>query len=407
MGFRESLGEAMGQLACSAANSIGTLGDGVAFPLGFTGGAVARLLAYKTSALFCNKDPYTDPFKPGLCPIKYLVTITYRITGHPNPVFNGTFTKTAYVWGEVGTAGYERLEADDPGGRQVARVSLVSYGSADGPRAAAPIREFYPQEEFHELATLVILNVESVPDPITQDADCDDSYSPAPYDPNNFTRDIDINVDLPDTTSYSLPLTVVIGQLFVDANLDLNMPFTFNVKPTANLNLSFNPTFKASLNLSTGETRIDFDFGDNFVPPAPGSDPRPDKPGTRPDQPAPTKPPGVPDAEPDPDDEAADRTIIAAIVTTTVQGQPARLTVIGQDSNPDIYVPNLGLISFAIQTKDGAVGWTNDIPIKNERAYVPCPEPRGAISVRGTPQPGNEFVITPIYDSALLPAEGG
>ena len=397
----------MGSLACSAANSIGTLGNGTAFPLGFTGGAIAQLLAYKTSSLFCNKNPYDAPFKPGLCPIRYRVTITYQITNHPFPQFNGTFTKQTLVWGEVGSATYRRRSDGGGGSRELLNIGLTAYGSGDFPRLTAPVTEFFPDEEFNRLARIVILNVEATPFDPLEGPGCIVNNEPSPYDPANFTYNINVDVDVDGGNSYTIPFVAVIGQLFVDADLNLNMPFTFKPSLTANLNLDFEPEFNATLNLSTGDTKIDFDYGDNFIPPSSPGDDAGDKPGIRPDVPIPPKPPAVPDAVPDPEDEAAGRTIIAAIVTTTSQGQPTRLTVIGQDNNPDVWAPNVGLIAFAIQTETGEVAWTNDIFVKNERAYIPCPAPEGAIAVRGTPQLGNVWTVTPVYKASKLLAGGG
>jgi hypothetical protein len=403
--FREGVGNALGQLACSSSRAYRTLTQDVPLANALIGGAIPQLGSYLMERLFCNKDPISDPFTPGNCDYGYNVTVRIRISGSPTPGDNRDLSIFWQKWGPIGTATYRRVEEGEIGGRQLLFIDATDRGFvADGQPQAYGKREIAGPISFHALATCVILGITATPIDPNADLNCGGNPPVPPYQPEDHTYPININFDI-DSVSYNLPFTAVVGLFYVDADLNLKMPVTFDIDPTFNANLTFAPKFTATLNLTTGNTEINWFEGDGGPPPnqlPPSSD---SPPITRPDNQPPSPPDGIDSPPSDPDDVEAGRILIAVLVTVT-QAAPNRVTKIFQDGNPDIYAPNLGFVSFAYRTSGGAVGWTNDIPVKNLRAYIPAPVQTGAVEVRGTPGPGVTWALTPVYRQQTLLAGG-
>lgn len=406
MGFRESLGEALGNLACSAAQGYRTLTQNSPTAAALLGGAIPEIGSYLLERLYCNKDPYTQPFTPGRCPWRYSVIVTYKIEGDPITSRNGTFTVRTSAWGPIAGASIER-QVDGVGPRQdLFNVRLGNYGPDNMSRGSFRVSTIAGPGGVSALATVVVLNTESTPFAADTSIPCTITDPPPPYNPDDFTYRVPVTYTPPGGVSITIPLIGVVGLIYVDANLNLNMPVTFRINPTANINLNFNFEFKASLNLTTGDTTIEWvpESGPGQPPPALPPTSRP--PITSPTNPAPPKPPSIPDVQPDPDDAKEGRRLVGAIVTSTINSAKPQSTLIIQNANPNIYAPTLGYVSFAIRSADGSVGWTNDQPVKSLRAYLPCPAPEGAIRVLGTPRSDVSWVITPVYTKALVLAGG-
>lgn len=395
--FRDSVGSALGQLACSASRGYRTLTQGNPLAGALLGGAVPEIGSYLLERLYCPRDPYDEPYRPAPCPIEYGVTVTWQITGHPNPAFNTNYERFGRVYGPIGAATWARQDVDGPGGREVYFISLTHNGFVVPAVGQIPTRQPWSGPgEFHELARLVILGVDAVPIDPTADNSCLSDRRDIPYDPADYTYDVDINYDI-DSTNVIIPFVAVVGLLYVDADFNLKMPVTFNLRPTVNLSPSFNFSFDASLNLTTGDTEINwYQDREPGEPPAP-LPPSAQPPAPSPNNPQPPSPPDVPNPEPDPADPDGERVIIAAIVTTTAFEFSETTGVIYQGDNPDIYIPTMGYISFGISAATGGRGWTTDIPVKNKQAYIPCPVLSGASSVKGTPKAGVTWTITPVY----------
>lgn len=81
------------------------------------------------------------------------------------------------------------------------------------------------------------------------------------------------------------------------------------------------------------------------------------------------------------------------MTTTHLDGNE---TTLEQQDNPAIYIPATGYVQFLIQVGNSSA-WTNDIAVKNLRAFIPCPWDAGAVEVKGTPRYGNQFTVTPVY----------
>lgn len=217
---------------------------------------------------------------------------------------------------------------------------------------------------------------------------CGDPPAPVtPYTPgdNIYNGDVTYNNNEGDTVT--IPVGIALGYATVNLNGNLNIPI--------NANFALNPQFNGNFNYSPGGGGITPDFSHPASPLPPScSDPG----GYNPDPSIPAPPDSVsdPDPLPDPTTDPTERRKLlkGAIVTTSVLD--GNETIIFQGDNPDLYVPSLGYVQFRIQVGDSGA-WTNDIPVKCLRTFIPCPWEGGAIDVRGTPRYGNQFEVTPVY----------
>jgi hypothetical protein len=88
---------------------------------------------------------------------------------------------------------------------------------------------------------------------------------------------------------------------------------------------------------------------------------------------------------------------VGVLVTSTINQGLFKGTLLAQTFGEDIYIPYLGLVSFVASVTEDAVGWSEDIRVKNIRQYIPCPFPQGAINVVGNPETGVAFQLTKVY----------
>jgi len=399
MALLDSLQGLFAEVSCNLAltnDLFSNLTRNVAF--GFDQNAINRYRRNQ-QALWCNDNPYTEPFRPGECPILYNVTITYQITSHPVAQFNGTFEVFGQFYGPIGAASYLRVEADAPGARQIHRITLASHGGFGGARQEQWVITQFPNGEFHEQARLVILNVQSVPADPGGVTTCGEYLDPTEYNPDAHTYRRDVTYTTNNNTSVTVPLVLVVGQFKVDANLNLKVPINVKIDPTFNFKTTIPLDIDLEYNWNTGDTEIDWVGADDVEPPPLPPAAAPSPPGTSPNNPPPPVPDDVPQPEPDPNDPDNDRVIIGAIVTSIVEDAPSGSTQIFQTDNPDIYIPSLGYVNFASRRDVAGFGWTADIAVKNLRQYVPCPIPEGASEVAGTPKTGVNWTITPVYSN--------
>lgn len=105
------------------------------------------------------------------------------------------------------------------------------------------------------------------------------------------------------------------------------------------------------------------------------------------------------DADEVPENSESERRIIGVLVTATVNEALWSGTTIAQDNGVPVRVPRLGLVSFVASISEDKVGYSADIDVKNDRQYIPCPFPQGAISVLGNPQTGVTWQLTRVYSS--------
>lgn len=402
MGFRESLDSAMGNLACAAAQGYRTLTQNSPSASLFLGGAIPEIGSYLLERLYCNKDPYTEAFKPGRCPIRYFVKVTWKSEGSPVTAQNGTFTVNTSAWGPIGQATVRIADGGPGPGDDRFFLDLVNYGPDNLSRGQQVNSQIAGPGQKWNLQTITVLNTEATPLDPGADNNCGIQPDPPPYRPEDFTFPAPITYTPPGGADITIPFTAIVGLIYVDADLNVKMPVTFNVNPTANLNTNINFEFNATLNLNTGDVEVDFIPNGPGSPEPPALPPTSRPPITSPTNPAPPRPPSIPDAEPDPEDAEEGRQLVGVIVTSEFTSPNPNASTIFQGDNPNIQIPNLGYISFAIRTSSGAVAWTNDIPVKNLRAYIPVPENTTAIRAAGTPKRDVSWVLTPVYEKALV-----
>jgi len=217
---------------------------------------------------------------------------------------------------------------------------------------------------------------------------CGNPTPPTPvYEPGSNSTTTNVTYEDNDSNTVTIPVVIAFGYATVNLDGTINVPITANFELNPELN------FNADFNLSTGGLTID--LGNPSRPrPSACSDPN----GYEPGEGIPDPPIEIPDAEPPetPPDEPPnpEKVITACIVTTATPG--ANESVIEQDNDVDIYVPALGYVQFLIRAGNRSA-WTNDIPVKNKRCFIPCPWEGGAIDVRGTGRYENPINVTPVY----------
>lgn len=236
---------------------------------------------------------------------------------------------------------------------------------------------------------------------VRQDGQPDNCGNPDPIPPDPIPTGglppVPITFDFaPDINNPSLTVnvtgTAIVLPVFVNAKAEINVPvsLSLNVDNQGDL-LELN----ANINLSTGDVSIN--VGGTPGNRDPGQDDC-DPDYTEPtEEPPPSPVPVGPTDEPRP--EEGEEVIIGVLVTVTSVSNSAKPSVIGQDANPDIYVPSLGHVNFLCRTGAGPVGgWMPDQPVKNRRCLIKCDWDYWAIDVKGTPQPGVTWILTPIRD---------
>ena len=213
-----------------------------------------------------------------------------------------------------------------------------------------------------------------------------------PYVPGSNTYNTFVEYNDNSGGNVTIPVFVALGyaQLNLDGTINIPVQLRFNLNPELN--------FDANFNFSTGDFNIDL-----RNPSAPRLPNCTDPNGSEPDPTIPEPPTEIPDSEspetPPETPPEPERVITACIVTTSIPG--ANESVIEQENDVDIYVPALGYVQFKIRTGKSS-SWTNDIPVKNKRCFIPCPWDGGAIDVRGTGRFENTITVTPVYGISQL-----
>jgi len=363
-------------LSAASLPVLGVLAPEAVLPVGAIGAGTAA-----SYSLFCNRPAPSlvgaPPFVGGQCD-----NVEYRVfyegeynNGSPN-VFQTFADRTQYRNARV-----LGITTADPSDGSFGKVVVVQF--EDGDVTGFGFTGIPPNG--NQMRNVRITSVQR------RDGQPDNCGNPPglPVPPgdlnvtnNNSVTYIDNNGDT---------ITNNFGYTYSPIEIDFNGNVTIPVNirgidlPDFNIN--------ANINLTTGD--INFYGGNSTQPPS--GVPRPSDYVPDPSLPEPPSDiPGIPSL-PFPSDDnppETEKIISACIVTVSQVGR--RQSVIFQGDNPDIYAPNLGFVAFAINT-GGATSWTSDIAVKNLRNFIPCPWQPGAIAVRGTPQPGVSFVVTPVY----------
>lgn len=365
------------------------------------GAAAVQALKNYAHPLLCNGPPPPNfpPFEGGQCPIPYRIsTISFeRYDG--DQIYSTPLDLSVY--GPI--RGFEYRKS--PGYGVPEQFWCLCYGFYFAAPEPPPLvlqwvqlrDAVTPDTRLNEYRVdFSISPVNPVPD------NCGDP-PPDPSDPNGPWRTGDTVINWSDDdVNFTLPVGFAIGFFYLDADLNLNVPVTFNVNPRFSFDPDFNFNFDATFNFGTGDWVISPPYPPSGKPPRLPSPPRYTPPPAEAppglDIDPPPAPPNVPDPPPESDDERQeyDKVIVGAIVTVNNVTSVKTAGSLNQQDNPDVYYPDLGLLSFRIRSGRGG-GWTEDIRIKNARQFVTCPWPGGAVDVRATPRDGANLTVTPVY----------
>jgi hypothetical protein len=338
---------------------------------------------------FDNSAKYTG----GQCPVVYKVFYTLKQYDENGALLRSDSANgDDRLWGEIKRPISAKF-ATTPGSQIV--VSFYGYGSGYFPRASNEGESFTTTAPFNantrsfEITDLSYVRLDGLPD------DCGDPPPVIEPPPGNWNHyDVDITYNDDNGIDITVPVTFVFGFAFINAKAELNIPFTLQLSPNFN--------FQGTLNVNTGDVNVDLfpsiqnNSGDtiyNF----PGSSAtyninnNYNIDGDRPDEPpnanTDDKPSGTTNGN---------KKIIRGVIVTVYGLNSRKHTLLYQTANPNIYVPNIGFVSFKVNI-DGVECWTTDQPVKMLRHLIECPWVGGAIDVKGTPQPGIQFELTPVY----------
>lgn len=349
-----------------------------------------------------NPSPPPDPpFVGGQCEFCYSVTVGVNINDPGGPSNNGDSQITQGVYGPVSYLGVRVTQVSPGINRHEALFS--THGSCAGARqpnaVLTPITgDLLTQNGIYTIRFITVQPPAGVPD------DCGNPPPELPPDdPDKRKFPIDFDFQYNDGTDFNITGNVFFGLAYFDTDFNLNVPLTFR--------LDNNVNFNANYNLDRRE--IVFNFGDEFdypTPPPPEGDYRTDPDDLPPpptnsppppsfDPPFPPPPPGEDDDkdfdDEEPQQEPKIRRIVGVLVDTV--DTPPFASELLQSDNPDVYIPDIGLVNFGYLIDGNKFYWGEDIRVKNRRQVIFTPSGRYAVSVEGTFRQGGAWTLTPIY----------
>jgi len=395
--YMEASNAAARTVLCAYFGITDTLGRAVrAFDSRF---AVPIPFVYDWFRRLCNQEPpeqpslvpLPPPFLGGQCPVTYRVYWMLYLQDRPGgPV--SPIDLMGYTAGPIARFDFRITNPPFPSATLYGIRSTDSAEFPCGGGSSGSTTTPLGSETRYEI--LSIVRNDGLPD------DCGDLPSPGlpPAEPPP-----DSNIDFPITYNdnngdeFNVDAHFVLGNIQLDINGNIIIPF----------NLSFAPEFNISLNgavYPNGEVNINYGNpnynpgGKKYGKRNPGdSVADSDDPEVPPDVMAPTNPP------PADENEEEQKPVIRAVIVTTTSVSDHQ-SIVYQDVNPDIMIPRLGNVAFLIAVGN-RVAWTDDIPVRNKRHFIVCPWEGGAIDVRGTEAPGNNFTLTKVYASEQYPVQ--
>lgn len=321
--------------------------------------------------LLCSDDPdndptYEPPFEGGQCVEKYIVEYTLD-AGGPSPS-TGTLLAIGPIQGLI--------EEPQPSGS--VRVFLrANSGVVFGGQCFNVLFPSGPQNTL--LGTYTPSGGSTSRIEGLTPCGADNCGDPAPvlpppteyvYEPGDITYNIDGD------TNITVPFTAIFAPVFLDFDGSIRVPVKIDLG-----GLSFDGTVSIAPTFNV-EIKPSFEFG------GPGAPDDPDVIG---------EPGGG--AEPIEDVEELDSTIVGVLIFSDIasEAMPSGIEFL---NGPDLYVPRLATVQFAIKTAD-SIGWTSALDAKNLECYVPCPAPQGAVAVRVSPMPGVQSRFTAVRGRPL------
>jgi hypothetical protein len=382
MTFAGSFGNSIRNGFCTISTTAQDFGGELSAGTEYRGVGVGVDLLRLAQRLTCNREPspgYDPSFTGGQCPgIQYNVffRVTYNNQGQGPFVFNdGPLPVYGPIFGlssaTIGNDVRVFVDASNMAGTDPQQYLAVNFtgGASSG----------------FEVLSLEFTSVNRA------DGQPDNCGNPPanvpPSTPGSRTTNNDFTYVDNGGDTINITTLVTFGDINLGINGDLNIPFRVTIDDI----LPF--TFNGKLDLSTGD--VTYNPGNpNYNP---SGEPNADGYGVEdPDDALPDVPDDV--IAPNADDiEPSTRRVIRGVFVTTVSSS-SNVTVLDQDSQPDIIIPNLGYVNFAIAVRN-RVAWSSDIPVKNHKFFAECPWVGGAIDVKGTPRQGIEFVLSPVYSN--------
>ena len=313
----------------------------------------------------CNRQPddvsgiVVPPFMGGQCD-----NVPYRVTQDrlsPNFPGNGcTSPATGIQWDVWGPINQVR-QANE------ANPDLLDVNVLARPGPSQPI-QVIPQlsgtfnNEVCPGQDLVITNIERL------DGNPDNCGNPPPavppyYEPN-WTSPLPITYDDNNGNPVSITPTVRFDPTTVQDGPLISVPFDITFEDGSSLFGDFNLT-TGDINIGIGNSGGGGSNGDPIEDPT----------------------------EQDPEEDGP--VIVGARVVTTIGSNQSSASVIGQSGdNPDLYVPDIGIIAFRYETAPGQFVWGDPIRVKGLDVVIWSPEP--AVEVAGSPRDPMIFQVTPI-----------
>lgn len=413
--WREALEGAARLAVCTAIDTVGNAADVFSnvfrpFPIG------QRLQAFAAAArLICNDEPpdydsQSQPFTGGQCDSRYLVTVFLQpVNGRWRDLSPGEEPNSVRPFVGVARGPISRVRAfriSPPNANQDSawRGQVLAFPDSPSPPPPGTSPDWINigvqdvirgSGSFARVVNVTFQRAGGLPD----NCGNPDPIIPPP-EPNYNITNVNITYQNNDGLDITVPVTFFVGLAYLNASAQLEIP----VNATFNANVSFPITF----NLSTGD--ITFNFQPTFNSPDGTPTTQPDGSGgdnRRPDDftfdnPPPPPPSGDEFDSIEPPENPRTERVIRGVGVTVTSFEPIDRGVIFQTGgNPDIYVPDLGMVQFQIRVGD-SVFWTNNQRVLNQRAFIECPWEGGAIDVAGTPRNGVTWVLTPVYSRSEL-----
>lgn len=379
--FVDELRNAIRNAWCNALNTGYNFLDALPDPIVDSGSVPIARANRALYRMFCNNEPPPSPAPPftgGQCAVLYIVKLNihaYDNSGNDdiNTSYYNPYSKT--VMGPITSI---KVESNATHRSVVVRAQPLP-GTPDGVYSYGSWNK-----SFFSNVTVAVHSITRA------DGQADTCGNPPPvieppspgYNncPCNFTYTTNNNVNV------SVSASLTFAPSVLNNYGDVTVPIRISL-------LSDNTIFGGDINLNTGD--ININFGNRNYPRSDRE--KPDSYDTPDD--TPDIPPSVPDDDiiPSPDDVNPSTTrLLRACIVTVTDMSASSATTLFQDDNPDIYAPNLGYVQFLIAVGN-RLAWSTDIPVKNRRHFIPCPWEGGAMQVRGTPRPGVDWTITPVY----------
>lgn len=343
--------------------------------------------------MLCDRPgPSPNPplFTGGQCSARY--RLTGSVFAYPNQQCIGNDQPFDFGnwWGPITNVSLV-IEGTFPNGRNYA-LQFTSFGNLSFPKSIPETTELFVGSSFNECPAVSLTQFT----PTRTDGLPDNCGNPPPdyepVEPGDVTVNSEFTYNDFSGAQITVPIVLIYARANIDARANITIPFTANIN--GELNVTGNLNLDGTVDIDIGTA------GGGGAPKDPRKSPCDDialPTETPPEDPTDSEQPNQPDRD-------REETIIGALVTVTALSNERASTII-QEDNPDIYAPSLGHVQFLCRVGDTSAAWTSDQPVKNRRNLIPCPWPTGAIAVRGTPQPGVTWTITPVTGYAGVPVE--